>query len=63
MNGTTMPSHILDQHQEEQILEKWCQLNVYEKLIDRTESEHFTLREMPIAVANLDGRSYRPGWL
>ncbi len=54
MNGTTMPSHILDQHQEEQILEKWCQLNVYEKLIDRTESEHFTLREMPIAVDNLD---------
>ena len=54
MNGTTMSNHILDQHQEEQILEKWKLLNIYEKLINKTEVERFVLREMPIAVDSID---------
>ena len=54
MNGTAMPNYILDQHLEEQVAEKWKLLNIYEKLMDRTEAERFTLREMPIAVDSLD---------
>ena len=54
MNGTAMPNYILDQHLEEQVAEKWELLNIYEKLMDRTEAERFTLREMPIAVDSLD---------
>ena len=54
MNDTAMPNYILDQHLEEQVAEKWKLLNIYEKLMDRTEAERFTLREMPIAVDSLD---------
>ena len=54
MNGIAMPNYILDQHLEEQVAEKWKLLNIYGKLMDRTEAEQFTLREMPIAVDSLD---------
>ena len=54
MNNTVSSNHTLDRHHEERVVAKWTELNIYEKLMNRTDKEQFVLREMPIAIDNLD---------
>ena len=54
MNDTVRSNHTLDPHHEEWVVAKWAELNIYEKLINKTDKEEFVLREMPIAIDNLD---------
>ena len=54
MNDTVSSNHTLDLHHEERVVAKWKELNIYEKLMNRTDKEQFVLREMPIAIDNLD---------
>ena len=54
MNDTVSSNHTLDLHHEERVVAKWTELNMYEKLMNRTDKEQFVLREMPIAIDNLD---------